>query len=107
MDIQAVLEATGIPTYAGSWQASTADDIPPEQYIVYTYARAPDQSADNAVAEYVTYAYVNLWSASDPTTVIALVRAAAEAAGWGMIDERGAMYEDGCYRTSWTFVGWD
>ena len=107
MNIQDVLAATGIPTYAGAWRPANTGDIPPAQYIVHTYARAPDQSADDAVTEHATYAYVNLWSSGNPTEAIARIRAAADGAGWGTVDERGGEYEDGRFRTSWTFVGWD
>lgn len=108
MDIQTVLAATGIPTYPGAWRPAVDGNVPPAQYIVHTYARAPDQSADNVVQEHATYAYVNLWSSVDPTAAIETIRAAATAAGWGTVDERGGEYEDeGYFRTSWTFAGWE
>ena len=106
MDIQTVLAATGIPTYPGAWIPPTDGAIPPAQYLVHTYLRVPVQAADDAVTITDTYAYVNLWSRSDPTAAIEAVRAAATAAGWGITDERGGEYEDGTYRTSWTFAGW-
>ena len=107
MSIQALLAATGIPTYPGAWIPPTDGAIPPAQYIVHTYLRVPAQSADNEVIATDTYVYANLWSRIDPTEAIEAVRAAATAAGWGIADERGAEYEDGYYRTSWTFARWE
>ncbi len=106
MRVQEVLSATGIPTYPGAWVPPTDGAIPPAQYIVHTYLRAPAQAADDAVTATDTYAYVNLWSRGDPAAAIETVRAAATTAGWGIVDERGAEYDDGMYRTSWTFAGW-
>lgn len=106
MRVQEVLSATGIPTYPGAWVPPTDGAIPPAQYIVHTYLRTPAQSADDGVTATDTYAYVNLWSRGDPAAVVDAVRSAAEAAGWGVVDERGGEYDDGMYRTSWTFAGW-
>lgn len=106
MRVQEVLSATGIPTYPGAWIPPSDGAIPPAQYIVHTYLRAPVQAADDMVTATDTYAYVNLWSRIDPTAAIETVRAAATAAGWGIVDERGGEYDDGYYRTSWTFAGW-
>ena len=106
MDIQMVLAATGIPTYPGAWIPPSDGAIPPAQYIVYTYLRAPALAAADGVIAIDTYAYVNLWSRGDPAAAIEIVRAAATAAGWGVVDERGGEYYDGMYRTSWTFAGW-
>ena len=106
MRVQEVLSATGIPTYPGAWVPPTDGAIPPAQYMVHTYLRAPAQSASDCVVATDTYAYVNLWSQGDPAAAIEVVRAAATAAGWGIVDERGGEYDDGYYRTSWTFVGW-
>ena len=105
MDIQSVLAGTGIPTYAGAWIPANDGDMPPAQYIVHNYARAPDASAGDEVIEIATYAYANLYSGTSPTAAIALIRAAAEAAGWGTVDERSSYdRENNCYMTSWTFV---
>ena len=106
MRVQEVLSATGIPTYPGAWIPPTDGAIPPAQYMVHTYLRAPAQAADDCVTITDTYAYVNLWSRGDPAAAIELIRAAATASGWGIVDERGGEYDDGMYRTSWTFVGW-
>ena len=105
MDIQSVLSGTGIPTFPGTWVASYDGEMPPAQYIVHNYARAPDASAGDEVTEIATYAYVNLYSDTSPTAAIALIRAAAQTAGWGTIDERSNYDGDNkCYMTNWTFV---
>lgn len=108
MNIQSVLAGTGIPTYPSAWVPAFDGEMPPAQYIVHNYARAPDQSADDAVQEVATYAYVNLYSATSPTAAVALVRAAADSAGWGTIDERSD-YDNANnhFAIHWTFVGWD
>lgn len=108
MDMDGVLSATGIPTYPGAWIPPHDGAIPPVHYIVYTYLRTPAQAADDGVTITDTYAYVNLWSRESPMQAVEAIRAAAMAAGWGIVDERGAEYDDGgkMYRTSWTFAGW-
>jgi hypothetical protein len=105
MGIQAVLANVNAPVYPGAWRPASDGDMPPAQYIVHNYARAPDFSAADAVAEYAIYAYVVLYSTISPSEMILEVRAVAEAAGWGTVDERsGYDSENNCYMTSWTFV---
>lgn len=108
MNVQAVLAGTGIPTFASAWVPAADGDMPPAQYIVHNYARAPDHSAADEVQEYATYGYVNLYSTTNPATAVAAIRTAAKAAGWGVIDERSD-YDNATnhYAVYWTFVGWD
>lgn len=104
---QKALEETGIPSFFGAWKAE-GDEKPPGQYIVYTMLTVPDEHTDNRVREYAVYAYVTLWTAANPRSAIALVRAEMEADGWAMADEL-IDYDDGdkMYRVAWTWKGWE
>ena len=104
---QKALEKTGIPSYFGAWK-SEGGSVPPAQYIVYTLMTTPDEHADDATLSYAVYAYVTLWTAGNPRTAIALVRAEMEADGWEMGDEL-IDYDEGdkMYRVAWTWKGWE
>lgn len=98
--VQNALRDIGIPVYAGVWRASTANQNPPAQYVVYSTATAEAAHEDDKPSVYRTYVYLNLWSDSDPTEMRRTIREAMYAAGFGMVEESDKGYNQPAYDTA-------
>ena len=65
--VQEALKHIGIPVMAGVWRATTANQNPPVQYVVYSTTMTEASHQDDWVTSYRTFVYLNLWSDIDPT----------------------------------------
>ena len=66
-EVQEALRDIGIPVFAGIWRATSKDQNPPPQYVVYSSTTVESSHADDLVTSYRTFIYLNLWSDFDPT----------------------------------------
>ena len=80
--VQQALKNVGIPVMAGVWRATSPDQNPPVQYIVYSSTTTEDAHQDDGVVSFRTYIYLNLWSDVDPTEAANQIRSAMYAAGF-------------------------
>ena len=76
--VQEALKHIGIPVMAGVWRATTANQNPPVQYVVY----------------------LNLWSDMDPTETVNRIRQAIYAAGFSIVEESDRGYNQPEYDTA-------
>ena len=83
--VQDALQNTGIPVMAGVWRATSPNQNPPVQYIVYSSTTTEDAHQDDGVVSFRTYIYLNLWSDVDPTEAANQIRSAMYAAGFFMV----------------------
>lgn len=109
--VQTALKDIGIPVVAGIWRATSADQNPPPQYVVYSSTTSESSHSDDRVTSIRTYVYLNLWSDTDPTETAARIRAAMYAAGFAMMEESDKGYNQPAYDTAtrtytvqWTWV---
>ena len=65
--VQQALADIGIPVFAGIWRATSPDQNPPVQYVVYSSTTTENSHQDDHVTSFRTYVYMNLWSDIDPT----------------------------------------
>jgi len=85
--VQNALAGIGIPVLAGVWRATTPNQNPPTQYVVYSTTKTEDAFHDDAVISYRTYVYMNLWSDTDPTEMADRIRQAMYASDFWMVEE--------------------
>ena len=106
--VQEALKNIGIPVIAGIWRATSPNQNPPVQYVVYSSTTTETAFQDDRPVGYRTYVYLNLWCAGDPTDAIRRVRAAMRGAGFAMREE-GDSYNDDTDQTlvAWTWVCWE
>ena len=111
--VQNALAGIGIPVLAGVWRATTPNQNPPTQYVVYSTTKTEDAFHDDAVISYRTYVYMNLWSDTDPTEMADRIRQAMYDADFWMLEESDKGYNQPAYdpatRTytvQWTWVYW-
>lgn len=109
--VQSALKDIGIPVMAGVWRATSANQNPPSQYVVYSSTTAESSHSDDRVTSLRTYVYLNLWSEVDPTPMRDTIRAAMYSAGFGMLEETDKGYNQPAYDTAtrtytiqWTWV---
>lgn len=109
--VQEALHDIGIPVMAGVWRATSAQQTPPTQYVVYSTTTTEDEHWDDKVRSLQTYVYLNLWSDTDPTATRDKIREAMYAAGFGMLEESDKGYNQPAYDTAtrtytvqWTWV---
>lgn len=109
--VQIALKDVGIPVMAGVWRATSAEQNPPTQYVVYSCTTAEASHADDRVTSTRTYVYLNLWSEVDPTEMADKIRAAMYSAGFFMLEESDRGYNQPSYDTAtqsytvqWTWV---
>lgn len=109
--VQQALKSIGIPVIAGVWRATSANQNPPKQYVVYSSTATESSHADDHVTSIRTYVYLNLWSESDPTSMANKIRSAMYAAGFSMLEESDKGYNQPAYDTAtrtytvqWTWV---
>ena len=74
--VQDALKNIGIPVMAGVWRATTANQNPPVQYVVYSTTMTEASHQDDQVTSYRTFVYLNLWSDIDPTEMANRIRQA-------------------------------
>ena len=98
--VQTALANIGIPVIAGVWRASTSNQNPPAQYVVYSTTTTEVAHEDDHPSLYRTYVYLNLWSDTDPSQMRKTIRDAMYAAGFGMIEESDKGYNQPAYDTA-------
>ena len=112
--VQQALKDIGIPVYAGIWRATSPDQNPPVQYIVYSSTTTEASHQDDHVASFRTYVYMNLWSDIDPTDMAETIRQAMYAYGFSILEESDKGYNQPAYDTAtrqytiqWTWVWYE
>ena len=98
--VQNALRNIGIPVMAGVWRATSPNQNPPQQYIVYSSTMTEDAHQDDHVQSFRTYVYLNLWSHIDPTDAADRIRSAMYAAGFVMVEESDKGYNQPAYDTA-------
>lgn len=98
--VQEALAGIGIPVMAGVWRATSLEQNPPSQYIVYSSTATEASHEDDHPAEYRHYVYMSLWSKDDPTEMRDIVREAMYGAGFGMVEESDRGYNQPEYNTA-------
>ena len=109
--VQDALSHIGIPVMAGIWRATSPNQNPPVQYVVYSTTTTEDAHHDDHTTSLRTFVYMNLWSDIDPTETANHIRAAMYAAGFFMVEESDKGYNQPAYDTAtrqytvqWTWV---
>ena len=74
--VQEALANIGIPVFAGIWRATSPDQNPTVQYVVYSSTTTENSHQDDHVTSFRTYVYLNLWSDIDPTEMADTIREA-------------------------------
>ena len=111
--ISAAGSAQSVRTLAGIWRATSENQNPPLQYVVYSSTTTETAFQDDRPAGYRTYIYLNLWSDIDPTDMANRIRQAMYDADFWMLEESDKGYNQPAYdpatRTytvQWTWVYW-
>jgi len=109
--VQEALANIGIPVMAGIWRATTENQNPPLQYVVYSSTTTEAEHYDDHVRALRTYVYLNLWSDFDPTEMAETIRQAMFGYGFGMLEESDKGYNHPAYdpptktyTVQWTWV---
>ena len=90
--VQEALKNIGIPVIAGIWRATSENQNPPLQYVVYSSTTTETAFQDDRPAGYRTYIYLNLWSDIDPTDMANRIRQAMYDADFWMLEESDKGY---------------
>ena len=98
--VQTALKDIGIPVMAGVWRATSPNQNPPVQYVVYSTTKTESSHFDDHVAATRTFVYLNLWSDIDPTAMADSIRSALYAAGFSMVEESDKGYNQPAYDTA-------
>ena len=109
--VQQALADIGIPVFAGIWRATSSDQNPPVQYVVYSSTTTENSHQDDHVTSFRTYVYMNLWSDIDPTDMAETIRQAMYDHGFSILEESDKGYNQPAYDTAtrqytvqWTWV---
>ena len=109
--VQQALADIGIPVFAGIWRATSPDQNPPVQYVVYSSTTTENSHQDDHVTSFRTYVYMNLWSDIDPTDMAETIRQAMYDHGFSILEESDKGYNQPAYDTAtrqytvqWTWV---
>ena len=109
--VQEALANIGIPVFAGIWRATSPDQNPPVQYVVYSSTTTENSHEDDHVTSFRTYVYLNLWSDIDPTDMAETIRNAMYDHGFSILEESDKGYNQPAYDTAtrqytvqWTWV---
>ena len=109
--VQEALVNIGIPVLAGIWRATSPDQNPPVQYVVYSSTTTENSHQDDHVTSFRTYVYMNLWSDTDPTDTADMIRTLMYTYGFYMIEESDKGYNQPAYDAAtrqftvqWTWV---
>ena len=95
--VQEALKNIGIPVIAGIWRATSENQNPPLQYVVYSSTTTETAFQDDRPAGYRTYIYLNLWSDIDPTDMANRIRQAMYDADFWMLEESDKGYNQPAY----------
>ena len=113
-EVQQALKDIGIPVYAGIWRATSAEQNPPPQYVVYSSTTVESSHQDDHVIAYRTFVYLNLWSDYDPTEMRNRIRRAMYDYGFAIREESDKGYNQPAYDTptrqyavQWTWVWYE
>ena len=98
--VQNALRDIGIPVMAGVWRATSPNQNPPQQYVVYSTTKTESSHYDDRVSAVRTFVYLNLWSDIDPTAMADRIRSAMYAAGFSMVEESDKGYNQPAYDTA-------
>ena len=90
--VQEALANIGIPVYAGVRRATSPDQNPPVQYVVYSSTTTEASHQDDHVTSFRTYVYLNLWSDIDPTDMAEIIRNAMYDYGFTILEESDKGY---------------
>ncbi len=109
--VQEALKNIGIPVFAGIWRATSPDQNPPVQYVVYSSTTTENSHQDDHVTSFRTYVYLNLWSDIDPTDMADTIREAMYNYGFTILEESDKGYNVPAsdpatrqYTVQWTWV---
>ena len=109
--VQEALAGIGIPVFAGVWRATSPEQNPPIQYVVYSSTTTEASHQDDHVTSFRTYVYMNLWSDTDPTDMADTIREAMYRYGFSILEESDKGYNQPAYDTAtrqytvqWTWV---
>ena len=109
--VQEALANIGIPVFAGIWRATSPDQNPPVQYVVYSSTTTENSHQDDHVTSFRTYVYLNLWSDIDPTEMADTIREAMYSYGFTILEESDKGYNQPQYdpatrqyTVQWTWV---
>ena len=109
--VQEALVNIGIPVLAGIWRATSPDQNPPVQYVVYSSTTTENSHQDDHVTSFRTYVYMNLWSDIDPTDMAETIRQAMYDHGFSILEESDKGYNQPAYDAAtrqytvqWTWV---
>ena len=109
--VQEALANIGIPVFAGIWRATSPEQNPPVQYVVYSSTTTENSHQDDHVTSFRTYVYMNLWSDIDPTDMAETIRQAMYDHGFSILEESDKGYNQPAYDTAtrqytvqWTWV---
>ena len=109
--VQEALANISIPVFAGIWRATSPDQNPPVQYVVYSSTTTESSHEDDHVTSFRTYVYMNLWSDIDPTDMAETIRQAMYDHGFSILEESDKGYNQPAYDTAtrqytvqWTWV---
>ncbi len=109
--VQEALADIGIPVFSGIWRATSPDQNPPVQYVVYSSTTTENSHQDDHVTSFRTYVYMNLWSDIDPTDMAETIRNAMYDHGFSILEESDKGYNQPAYDTAtrqytvqWTWV---
>ncbi len=109
--VQEALADIGVPVLAGIWRATSPDQNPPVQYVVYSSTTTENSHQDDHVTSFRTYVYMNLWSDIDPTDMADTIREAMYNYGFTILEESDKGYNQPSYDTAtrqytvqWTWV---
>ena len=83
--IVTALSSVEAPAY---WMKWAGDTNPPATYITFQTVNRPDFSADDALHEREHFVYLDIFSETDPYTVVDSVRTAMEGAGFDEVEMR-------------------
>ena len=98
--VQTALADIGIPVYAGVWRATSQNQNPPEQYVVYSTTTTEADHMDDHASFFKTFVYMNLWSDTDPTSMADRIRQSMYDAGFGMLEQSDKGYNQPSYDTA-------
>ena len=98
--VQLALKDIGIPVMAGIWRATSPNQNPPVQYVVYSTTTTEASHQDDHVTSIRTFVYLNLWSDIDPSAMRDTIRAAMYAAGFAVMEESDKGYNQPAYDTA-------
>ena len=90
--VQQALADIGIPVFAGIWRATSPDQHPPVQYVVYSSTTTENSHQDDHVTSFRSYVYMNLWSDIDPTDMAETIRRAMYDHGFSILEESDKGY---------------